>query len=303
MDADKDPSHKHFVFPKWSNLLLPLIVINAVGAPLYLHVLVPLAASPTTLNVGYQPIQPVPYSHDVHVGQLGMDCRYCHSSVENASFAAVPSTDTCMNCHHAVYSGGDQLGKPPSEKLLPVFESYYPYKNAVTGYPTPKPYVRQADGKGVDEPGEGIVPNEPNPKAGMPVQWVKVHDLPDYAYFNHAVHLAGGVSCVECHGRVDRMGEDGVYTVENLSMSWCLDCHRNTERSLRPRDEVFNLAWGDALSQEQVDALNDLKIEGLQLAVGDRLTPAQRKLIGERHRGMHHVPSARNLTDCSTCHR
>lgn len=283
MVADKDPSQKHFVFPKWANLLLPLIVINAVGAPLYLHVLVPLAASPTTLNVGYQPNQPVPYSHDVHVGQLGMDCRYCHSSVENADFAAIPPTESCMNCHHAIHKGSD--------KLLPVFRSYYPYLDAKTGKPTPDKAL-----------GDGT-PNPINPDAGKPVLWVKVHDLPDYAYFNHSVHLAGGVSCVECHGRVDRMGEDGVYTVENLSMSWCLECHRNTERVLRPRDEVFNLAWGDELSQEQVDALNALQIEGLQLAVGDRLSPAQRKLIGEAHQGVYHVPSARNLTDCSTCHR
>jgi len=230
--TDQTPS-RHHVFPKWSNLLLPAIVVSAVGAPMYLGILVPLLGSPTTLNVGYRPVQPVEYSHEVHVGQLGMDCRYCHTSVEDAAFAAIPPTATCMNCHHAIHRD--------SAKIAPVKESY---------------------------------------ATGKPIAWVKVHDLPDYSYFNHATHVNAGVSCVECHGRVDKMDGKGVYTVENLSMSWCIECHRNPEPHLRPRKDVTNLAWTppDGQTQQQyASQLNLLEV--------------------------HRVKSARQLTDCSTCHR
>ncbi len=231
MASDNGSSREHFVFPKWANLLLPLIIIGAVGTMPYMHALVPLVASPTTLNVGYQPVQPVPYSHELHVDELGIDCRYCHTSVESAAFAAIPPTATCMNCHHAIQND--------SEKIAPIIESY---------------------------------------ETGKPIEWVKVHDLPDYVYFNHAVHVSGaGVSCVECHGRVDKMGEAGVHTVENLSMSWCIECHRNAAPNLRPRDLVYDLAW-----QRPADADSD---------------------YGKKLAELHNVPSSRNLTDCSTCHR
>jgi len=121
--------------------------------------------------VGYQPVQPVPYSHALHVGQLGIDCRYCHNTVEVAAQAAIPPTQTCMNCHAKI--------RAQSPKLLPVRESY---------------------------------------ATGMPVHWMRVHDLPDFVYFNHSAHVRRGVSCVECHGRVDKM--EVVYQQEPLSMGW-----------------------------------------------------------------------------------
>jgi len=214
-------------------LLLPLVVVTAVGGPAYLGLLVPFALSPTTLNVGYQPAQPVPYSHELHVNQLGMDCRYCHNTVDQAAFAAIPPTQTCMNCHHAI--------RKDSEKLQRVRESF---------------------------------------QTGKPVAWVKVHDLPDYVYFNHSVHVNSGVSCVECHGRVDRMNEQGVHTVRNMSMSWCLDCHRDPEPRLRPRSEVFNLGWTPANGQTQAQFARD------------------QDLLKK-----HNIPPTRKLTDCSTCHR
>lgn len=230
--ADDKPSRR-LIFPRWANLLLPLLVVTAVGAPAYLGLLVPFALSPTTLNVGYQPTQPVPYSHELHVNQLGMDCRYCHTTVDQAAFAAIPPTQTCMNCHHAI--------RKDSPRLQPVRESF---------------------------------------QTGKPIAWVKVHDLPDYVYFNHSVHVNSGVSCVECHGRVDRMDERGVHTVQNMSMSWCLDCHRNPEPRLRPRNEVFNLAWTPANGQTQAQFARD------------------QDLLKK-----YNIPSTRNLTDCSTCHR
>ena len=142
--------------------------------------------SPKFTDVGYQPEQPVEFSHKLHAGDLGLDCRYCHNTVEEAAHAAVPPTATCMNCHKYV--------KADSEKLALVRESY-------------------AEDK--------------------PIPWVRVHMLPDYAYFNHSIHVAAGVGCASCHGRIDQM--EVVQQVEPLSMSWCLDCHRNPEPNLRPK--------------------------------------------------------------------
>ncbi len=146
-------------------------------------------------DVGYAPEQPVPYSHALHAGQLGIDCRYCHNTVETAAHAAVPPTQTCMNCHAAI--------RKESEKLIPVRASY---------------------------------------ATGMPIPWVRVHDLPDYVYFNHSAHVRRGVGCVSCHGRVDTM--EVVYQAEPLSMGWCLDCHRNPERHLRPVEFVTEHGLG-----------------------------------------------------------
>lgn len=171
-----------------------LLGLALVGIPPYLAVLVATGASPSTTDVGYQPQQPVPYSHAMHAGELGIDCRYCHVSVDRAAFAALPPTQTCMNCHNTI--------RRDSPKLEAVRRS------AVTG---------------------------------MPIPWVKVHDLPDYVYFNHSAHVSRGVACVSCHGRVDKM--EVVQQVKPLSMSWCLECHRHPEPHLRPPDQVTNMTW------------------------------------------------------------
>lgn len=149
---------------------------------------------PQVIDVGYQPLQPVPYSHKLHAGNLGMDCYYCHSTVERAAHAAVPATETCMNCHVRV--------KPESPLLKPVRDSY---------------------------------------ASGNPVPWIKIHRLADYVYFNHSSHVTAGVSCVSCHGRIDQMIE--VKQVQPLSMSWCLECHRNPAPNLRPVEFVTKLDW------------------------------------------------------------
>jgi hypothetical protein len=172
--------------------------------------------------VGYAPEQPVAYSHALHAGELGLDCRYCHVNVEDSAHAMVPPTQTCMNCHARILSD--------STKLAAVLESA---------------------------------------QRGTSIRWVRVHDLPDYVYFDHGAHVARGVGCASCHGRVDRM--ERVEQVERLSMGWCLECHRNPAPHLRPLEFVTTMDW-------QAD----------EPGLGERLQQQNNIL-----------PS----TDCSTCHR
>ncbi len=212
------------VFPKWINQVRPLVAGALLIAPVYAVMLVWYGGSPKTTDVGYAPKQPVSYSHALHAGDLGMDCRYCHSTVEVAARSAIPPTQTCMNCHKSV--------RATSTKLLPVRESY---------------------------------------ATGMPVPWVRVHDLPDFVYFNHSAHVTRGIGCVTCHGRVDKM--DVVTQVQPLSMGWCLDCHRRPEKNLRPVEYVTKMDW---VPQED------------QLTLGSRLKSSY---------------NIKPSTDCSTCHR
>lgn len=200
------------IFPRWSNWV-PLAVLLA-GGPATLAPILALWywGSPEFTDVGYAPDQPVPYSHQLHVSQLGLDCRYCHNTVERDAAAAVPPVSTCMNCHKVV--------KPDSPRLTPIRNAW---------------------------------------ETGEPVQWVRVHMLPDYAFFNHSVHVAAGVGCVSCHGRIDQM--EVVRQEEPLSMSWCLDCHRNPAPNLRPPSEVTNMGWTpedspDFDAQARADQLN-----------------------------------------------
>ena len=154
--------------------------------------------SPKHTDVGYAPEQPVPYSHKLHAGMLGFDCRYCHQNVEDGAHATVPSTETCLNCHLANRVKGD------SPRLAKVRES-------------------------------GVT--------GEPIEWIKVHMLPDYVYFDHSVHITAGGGCVHCHGRIDKM--EVVRQAEPLSMSWCLDCHLSDslETKLRPPHQVTDMAY------------------------------------------------------------
>lgn len=183
-----------FTFPRWANKTRQLAGVALGVAPVYLTALVWYGFSPKTTDVGYQPKQPVAYSHALHVGQLGIDCRYCHNTVDRAAHAATPPTETCMNCHARIRGKSDKL-----ELVRQSFET------------------------------------------GKPVEWVKVHDMPDYVYFDHSAHVTRGIGCVSCHGRVDRMEE--VSQVESLSMGWCLECHRNPTPHLRPPAEATNMSW------------------------------------------------------------
>lgn len=229
-EAGRDP--RRFVFPPWANYVVPVLIIAVFGGAPYLFVLVGFGAAPSTLNANYQPEQPTPYSHKLHVTELGMDCRYCHTTVEEASFAAIPSTEICMNCHHAI--------RKDSPKLEAMRRSF---------------------------------------KTGEPVEWTKVHDLGDYAYFDHSAHVNKGVSCIECHGRVDRMGEEGVYQKAPLSMGWCLKCHRDPAPNLRPVDQVTNLMWG-------LDK-----------------TEKQKRKIGRKQMDKLDIMGPQAMQDCSRCHR
>lgn len=190
------------IFPKATNLIL-------LKAGLALAIVGGLATmaiwyycTPKYSRVGYQPVQPVYFQHDLHVKQLGMDCRYCHSYVEVSGHSNLPTTQTCMNCHRDI-----QKDNP---KLKPIRDSW---------------------------------------ATGQPVAWVKIHNVPDYAYFNHSAHVNRGVSCVSCHGKVNEMNV--VWQDKSQSMGWCLSCHRNPQDYVRPiaaagtdaTSPVFNLDW------------------------------------------------------------
>lgn len=168
--------------------------------------------------------QPIPFSHRHHVGELGIDCRYCHTSVENAAYAGIPPTQTCMNCHSHIWAN--------SPTLEPVRASF---------------------------------------RTDTSIPWIKVHDLPAFVYFDHSIHIHKGVGCATCHGRIDQMNL--TWQESSLQMEWCLDCHRHPERYVRPRAEVFNMAWTPSADQ---------------VAMG-------RQLVAEY--------DIRPRTDCSTCHR
>ncbi len=168
--------------------------------------------------------QPVPFSHKHHVGDDGIDCRYCHTSVETSSFAGIPPTQTCMNCHSQLYTTA-----PALQLVRDSFQS------------------------------------------GKPLQWNRVHSLPDYVYFDHSIHVNKGVGCSTCHGQVDKMPL--VWRTQTLYMEWCVNCHRHPEQYVRPKSEVFNMDW---------------KPPSNQVAIGTQLVKEY---------------NIQSKTSCSTCHR
>jgi hypothetical protein len=169
-------------------------------------------------------VQPVPFSHQHHVGGLGIDCRYCHTSVEYSSFAGVPPTQTCMNCHSQIWT--------QAPVLQPVRDSW---------------------------------------QSGKPIVWTRVNNLPDFVYFNHSIHVQKGIGCETCHGRIDEMPL--TQQAVSLHMEWCLDCHRDPAKYIRPLDQVFTMGWQP---------------------------PQGQAVLGPQLVKQYHVQS---LTSCSTCHR
>ena len=188
------------IFPEWTNKA-PLYLVGGLVA---VASVAPLAIwyffSPEFTDVGYQPEQPVPFSHQLHAGELALDCRYCHAQVEVSAVASVPPTQVCMNCH--------QLVARDSEKLAVIRDSI---------------------------------------ATGQPVEWIRVHNVPDYAFFDHSVHVGAGVGCSSCHGDIRSM--EVVTLMEPLSMSWCLECHRNPDLHLREFDQITNTTWKPGKNQ------------------------------------------------------
>jgi hypothetical protein len=219
------------IFPKWTNRLPLMLIVGgglmatAVTAGVWYYF------TPKYFRVGYQPVQPVAFSHKTHAGQLGIDCRYCHSAVEKSWFSNNPSASTCMNCHSQVLKDDPRLA-----------------------------LVRESAA------------------TGKPIPWVQIHRVPDFVYFNHSVHVTRGISCVECHGRIDQMDE--VYHAKPLSMSFCLDCHRDPGSKLRPLDKVTDLAW--KWSDDPLEAAK------AQEAHGDMMIKNMK---------------VESLDNCSACHR
>ncbi len=193
------------IFPEWTNNLPKIVIFGIILIAFAIVGFFWYFGSPKYTDVGYRPLQPVAYSHKLHPGDLGIDCRYCHYDVEYSAVANIPPTQVCMNCHKII--GTDNT------KLLPVRESF---------------------------------------SSGIPIKWVRVHKLPDYVYFNHSIHLYAGVGCSTCHGNVAQM--DVVQQMEPLSMSWCLDCHRNPDMFLRPHDQITNMDWTPPENQLELAA-------------------------------------------------
>lgn len=219
------------IFPKWTNRLPLMIIIGAILVAGTLTAGMWYYLTPKYSRVGYKPIQPVPFSHATHAGQLGMDCRYCHNMVEKSWYSNIPGSSTCMNCHNQVLKDDPRLALVRESAL-----------------------------------------------SGEPIPWVQVHRVPDFVYFNHSVHVDRGISCVECHGRIDQMDE--VYHAQPLSMTFCLECHRDPAAKIRPLDKITDLGWKWSADPKENERLQ--------------------KLHGEK---MVQEWKVESLQNCSACHR
>jgi len=248
------------LFPRWTNYVPLKLAICAGIAGIGIIAAFTYYATPDTQRVGYMPSQPIPYNHELHVQQLGLDCRYCHSFVEHSGHANVPSANTCWNCHQHV--------KTDSPKLEPL---------------------RRA----VDETYENY--------DGKPIEWVRVHRVPDYAYFNHSAHVNRGVSCESCHGEVHEMEE--VYHAKSLTMGFCLECHRNPENNIRPLEEVYNLDYDADTYLAENQEVADL-VEAF-ISNDEELSEKAGKLSSQQKLG-HYLKNHWNVQpkeSCATCHR
>src|SRR6266571_4527089 len=224
------------IFHRSTNFISRFSVFSALFlVGLALIAVLAVARSPYMTQQNIYREQPVQFSHKHHVGDDGIDCRYCHTSVETSASAGIPSTAVCMNCHKQIWAD--------SPYLEPVRTSF---------------------------------------KTGKPLEWVRVHDLPDFTYFNHAIHINKGVGCSTCHGRIDQMPV--VSQAVSLQMEWCLECHRNPENFVRPKDKVFDMTYPprNSTKAEIEEGRKRVKEYRIQVPVGTKLNV---------------------MTSCSTCHR
>ena len=269
------------------SLVLTGLIVIALGVTLD-----QLQRSPWVTRQGQRPDQPVPFSHKHHVQGLGLQCQYCHTTVEETSYAGIPPTRTCMNCHAQIWTN--------AQLLQPVRDSWY---------------------------------------TGQSIPWIKVHDLPDFVYFNHSIHVNKGIGCESCHGPVDQMPL--MYEQNTLQMEWCLNCHRNPAKNLRPTSQVYNMDWKQPSSDHPVwcaakanemgvptadlvscttrdparagpqEALLEMP-QGGQAQSAPEATPAAapafRKFTSQDDLGQfllvhYRIKSPRMITSCNTCHR
>ncbi len=229
------------IFHRSTNTVSRITIFGTfIFAGLFLWFLAQMQRSPYYSQRAIARIQPVPFSHQHHVSGLGLDCRYCHTSVEVSSFAGIPPTKTCMNCHAEIWTN--------AALLEPVRESF---------------------------------------RTGRSIVWTRVNDLPDYVYFDHSIHLHKGVGCESCHGPVQRMPL--MLPAATLQMEWCLNCHREPQKFLRPREQVFNMNWQPPTKG------NPLALDGKTFT--DQIT------LGTYLGRKYHLRSVQDITSCSTCHR
>ena len=216
------------VFPRWTNVGSKMSIFGTLTfLALLTWACIVYVQSSYGTNAGLSLVQPVPFSHQHHVGVLGIDCRYCHTSVEQSPFAGMPPTKTCMNCHSQMWVG--------SQMLAPVRESY---------------------------------------RTNRSIEWERVYNTPGFVYFAHHIHVQKGVGCSTCHGRIDQM--PFTQQAPSLLMEWCLDCHRDPARHIRPREEVLNMNYQP---------------------------PADQRQLGEPLVEEYDIRDTRHLTSCSICHR
>jgi len=240
------------IFHRSTNTLSRATIYGAVFLVIILGwVAYVVQGSPFITYAGVRKPQPVPFSHQHHVTGLGIDCRYCHTSVETSSFAGIPPTKTCMNCHSQIWTN--------AQLLEPVRASY---------------------------------------RSGESLQWTRVNQLPDFVYFNHSIHVTKGIGCNTCHGPVDRMPL--MYQQESLQMEWCLGCHRDPGKNLRPRDQVFNMRY------QPPSADNPIAMDGQtftdQDSLGAHLIQKYQVRVGRLKTSDGQV-SVSDITSCNTCHR
>ena len=222
--------HRSTTFIARLSIFGGVVILGLLSVALY-----EIALSPWYTSQFVKRQQPVPFSHRHHAGELGIDCRYCHTSVEKSSFAGVPPTQTCMTCHSQIWTNASMLE--------PVRESY---------------------------------------RSDKSLEWIRVNSLPDFVYFDHSIHIAKGVGCTTCHGDIAKMPL--TERAGTLYMSWCLECHRQPEKYVRPKSEVFNPYY--------------------QAPPGDEQLKLGRQLVAEyRIQVPRHPGGVKPLQTCSTCHR
>ena len=216
------------IFPRSANALVRTSLAGVLGLVLFGVFVIFLLMRSSWATKQHEIVeQPIQFSHAHHVGGVGLDCRYCHTSVEKSEFAGIPPTQTCMNCHSQIWANA------------PILE-----------------------------------PVRASLRDGTNLTWKRVHDLPDFVYFSHQIHVKQGVGCATCHGDVDKMPL--MIQDKSLLMEWCIDCHRAPEQYLRPREEVFNMAYE---------------------------APANQLELGLKLKADYGVAGVEHMTSCSVCHR